>query len=443
MSIDRQTSWSAGSGQTLYKRGKAIIPGGTQLLSKRPEMFAPDVWPAYYSKAKGSIIWDLDGNQFIDMSIMAVGACVLGYADDDVDGAVIEAVKAGTTSSLNAPEEVELAELLLDMHPWFDMVRYARSGGEAMSIAVRAARAATKNDIVLFSGYHGWCDWYLAANLSNDEALDGQLMPGLEPAGVPRGLSGTAIPFHAGEIEEVESLLKTHSGKVAAVVIEPARGVMTNQSYLNKLRELATQNKVVLIYDEITTGFRLCPGGMHANLEAKPDVAVFAKSLANGYPMSAIVGKSWVMDAFQKTFVSSTNWTDRVGPVAALATIKKYVANNIHEHINHIGRGVQAIWVESAIRYGLEVNVSGIPSLAAFAFTADPQAQAKYAYFVRRMLDQGYLGFRQFKASAAHTVEDLEPYRAAVDTIFSELAGGVDLEGHAPAHNGFHRLTKE
>ena len=138
-----------------YRKAKKIIPGGVQLLSKRPEQFAPEIWPAYYSKAKGCRVWDLDGKEYIDMSIMAIGSCILGYADDEVDDAVVQAIRNGVSSSLNCPEEVELAELLIDLHPWFGMVRYARSGGEAMGLAVRIARAHTHRDIVMFSGYHG------------------------------------------------------------------------------------------------------------------------------------------------------------------------------------------------------------------------------------------------------------------------------------------------
>ena len=141
-----------GKGQKLYKHAKTLIPGGTQLLSKRPELFAPDVWPAYYSKAKGVNIWDLEGNKFVDMSIMGIGANILGYADDDVDCAVKEAIDMGVSSSLNCPEEVELAELLIELHPWAEMVRYARSGGEAMAMAVRIARASTGRELILFSG---------------------------------------------------------------------------------------------------------------------------------------------------------------------------------------------------------------------------------------------------------------------------------------------------
>ena len=200
----------SGKGQALYKKAKYMIPGGTQLLSKRPEMFAPDVWPAYYKKAKGCRVWDLDDNGYIDMSIMGIGANILGYADEDVDNAVINAIKNGSSSSLNCSEEVELAEILTEIHPWAQMVRYARSGGEAMAMAVRIARACTNRDIVLFSGYHGWQDWYLAANLGESDALDGQLIKGLEPKGVPRGLVGTALPFY---FQDIQNLSKTIRGK--------------------------------------------------------------------------------------------------------------------------------------------------------------------------------------------------------------------------------------
>jgi glutamate-1-semialdehyde 2,1-aminomutase len=171
------------------RKAQILIPGMTQLLSKRPDMFAPGVWPGYFSKAKGVEIWDLDGNRYIDMSIAGIGANVLGYADPDVDAAVRSAIDAGVSSSLNCPEEVELAELLCDLHPWADMVRYARTGGESMAIAVRIARAYTGKDKIAFCGYHGWHDWYLAANLGTENALGEHLLPGLSPIGVPKGLN--------------------------------------------------------------------------------------------------------------------------------------------------------------------------------------------------------------------------------------------------------------
>ena len=191
-------------------------------------------------------------------------------------------------------------------------------------IAVRIARAHTKRDTVAFSGYHGWCDWYLAANLGDEDALDGQLMPGLDPAGVPRGLKGTALPFHYNRLDELKAIVDAHRGELGAIVMEPQRGQAPDPGFLEAVRDIATDIGAVLIFDEVTTGFRMADGGIHLLLGINPDIAVFAKSMANGYPMAAIVGVGPVMEAAQSTFISSTNWTERVGTVAALATIRKF-----------------------------------------------------------------------------------------------------------------------
>src|SRR2546425_1770446 len=210
-------------GQQMAERARERIPGGTQLLSKRPEMFLPGQWPSYYSRAKGVEVWDLDGDKYVDMSYCGIGACVLGFADPDVDSAVRAAIESGTMTTLNCPEDVELADLLCELHPWADMVRYARGGGEAMAIAIRIARARTGRDKIAFCGYHGWQDWYLSANLANGDALDGHLLPGLEPAGVPRGLAGTALPFGYNKFEELKGIISTHRNDLAAIVMEPVR----------------------------------------------------------------------------------------------------------------------------------------------------------------------------------------------------------------------------
>jgi glutamate-1-semialdehyde 2,1-aminomutase len=439
--LDRFTS---GSGQRLYKRAKPLIPGGTQLLSKRPEMFAPDVWPAYYSKAKGCRVWDLDDNEYIDMSIMGIGANILGYADDDVDQAVMEAVKKGNSSSLNCPEEVELAELLIELHPWAHMARYSRSGGEAMAIAVRIARAHTNRDIVLFSGYHGWQDWYLAANLGENDALDGQLMPGLATRGVPRGLSGTALPFHFQDIQTLSNTIQGKEKQIAAIVVEPARGEEVSSEALVQLKDFASETGAVLIFDEITTGFRMCAGGIHLKYDINPDMAVFAKSISNGYAMAAIVGTERVMQAAQTTFISSTNWTERIGPTAAIATIKKYIKENVANHIIEIGNSVQKVWQKKADKHCLDVHISGIPTLGHFAFNGDNNREMM-TFFTIEMLKHGFLGFHQFKPSFAHTMQDVELYAAAVDKVFKKISDtrpGQLLQTPA-AHSGFTRLTKE
>jgi glutamate-1-semialdehyde aminotransferase len=226
-------------GIKLWNKAKKIIPGGTQLLSKRSEQFLPDQWPSYFKKAKGVKVWDLDGNVYLDMSSMGIGACILGYADVDVTKAVKRVITDGSMCTLNSPEEVELAELLIKLHPWAEMVRYTRTGGEATAVAVRIARAYTKKDKIAFCGYHGWHDWYLSANLANEKNLDGQLLPGLKPFGVPRGLTGTAIPFNYNKIDELEKIVDEND--IGTIIMEPQREHAPEKGFLKKLGKSQTK----------------------------------------------------------------------------------------------------------------------------------------------------------------------------------------------------------
>lgn len=434
------------TGQELYRKARLRIPGGTQLLSKRPEMLLPDQWPSYYSRASGSRIWDLDGNCFIDMSYSGIGSCVLGYADPDVDAAVKEAIGAGTMSTLNCPEEVELADLLCEIHPWADMVRYTRSGGEAMAVAERIARAYTGRDKIAFCGYHGWHDWYLAANLGSRNALEGHLLPGLSPAGVPRALAGTALPFHYNRIDELEQIAAQHGDELAAVVMEPVRNVSPENDFLEKVRAVANRCGAVLIFDEITAGWRLNSGGAHLLYGVSSDIAVFAKAISNGYPMAAVIGRNDVMQAAQDSFISSTYWTERIGPVAALATIRKHRALDVPARLIQAGAKVQEIWRDASERAGLAVTVSGFPPLAHFHIeTPDPQAAR--TLFTQLMLERGFLATNAFYANYAHSDADIQSYGEAVNASFLELAQAI-AAGTVPqalkgpvAHTGFYRLT--
>ena len=433
-------------GQELYKKAKQRIPGGTQLLSKRPEMFLPDQWPAYYASAKGVEVVDLDGNRYVDMGIMGVGACVLGYADAEVDGAVKAAIDNGVMCTLNAPEEVALAEILCELHPWAQMVRYARSGGEAMSVAVRIARAHTGRDKVAFCGYHGWTDWYLAANLGDIDALDGQLMSGLAPTGVPRSLRGTSIPFHYNRIDQLKAIVDSCRGSLAAIVMEPQRGQAPSSGFLENVRDIATETGAVLVFDEITTGFRMTAGGIHLLLGVRPDVAVFAKAIANGYAMAAVIGTEPVMQAAQSTFLSSTNWTERVGPAAALATIHKYRREKVERHLIRIGSLVMDGWRDAARSCGLALNSDGLPSLNHFSL-GHVDAVSLTTLFTQIMLGKGYLAYHQFKPSFAHQEHHVNGYLEAVKDAFSSLTdaireGDVKKRLRGPvARTGFYRLT--
>jgi glutamate-1-semialdehyde 2,1-aminomutase len=435
-----------GSGQLLYKRAKQLIPGGTQLLSKRPEMFLPEQWPSYYSKASGALVWDLDGNEYLDMAYNGIGACVLGYADPEVNAAVHAAVDAGSAATLNCPEEVELAELLCQLHPWADMVRYARSGGESMAIAVRIARASTGRDKVAFCGYHGWHDWYLAANLASDHALDGHLLSGLNPAGVPRSLEGTALPFHYNRIEELKEIVQSSPREIAAIVMEPVRSTLPEPGFLEEVRRIADETGAVLIFDEITVGFRLASGGAHLIFGVEPDMAVFAKAISNGYPMAAIIGRAQVMEAAQSSFISSTSWTDRIGPAAALATIKKHIREGVPEKLAVTGARVQKGWAEAASDPELRVAVSGTPPLPHLEFEY-PESRALGTLFTQLMLDRGILATRGFYPTYAHEPHHVDKYLTAVEEVFSLLATAIgsgeisDLLNGPVAHSGFQRLT--
>jgi glutamate-1-semialdehyde aminotransferase len=433
-------------GTALYRTAKQRIPGGTQLLSKRPEMFLPERWPTYYSRCKGISVWDLDGRKYRDFTICGVGACTLGYGDPDVDRAVAEAIKRGNMCTLNAPEEVALAELLCELHPWAQMVRYARTGGEAMAIAIRIVRAYSGKEKILFCGYHGWHDWYLAANLGKSHALDGQLLPGLEPRGVPRVMRGTAVPFHYNDPDAFVRLITRYRRELAAVVMEPVRSVWPQPRFLKTIRAVTREENIPLVFDEVTSGLRMVTGGIHLALGIMPDIAVLAKALGNGYPMAAVIGKEKVMQAAQKTFISSTYWTDRIGPAAALATLTKHRRNNAGAHLMRIGTKIQSGWKALCAKHGIPVTVTGIPPLGHWHIDL-PDSDRIHTALNKGMLDLGFLTSRAFYATMAHSDKAIHSYLRALDETLSQLSpyikrGAIAQTYPGPvAHTGFKRLT--
>jgi glutamate-1-semialdehyde 2,1-aminomutase len=444
-SAERTETSSAGDHAAEERRLLRRIPGGTQLLSKRPEQFAPGQWPRFYTRAKGVHIWDTDGREFVDMSLTGIGTCTLGYADDDVNAAVHSAVDRGSMSTLNCAEDLVLADLLVELHPWADMVRYARTGGEALAIAVRLGRAATGRSVVAFCGYHGWHDWYLAANLADDSELDGHLLPGLQPLGVARELNATALPFRYNDLADLERIVSEQGDHLAAIVMEPVRGSDPAPGFLQGVREIADRIGAVLIFDEVTSGLRMNTGGIHLTYGVIPDVAVLGKALGNGYPMAAVIGIGSVMNAAERSFISSTFWTELIGPVAAIATLNKHRALDVGARLNEIGTRVQQGWRAAAESAGLDIHISGIPPLSHLGFDHDPQPTA--TLYTQWMLDRGYLAGKAFYASYAHTDELIESYLDAVHEVFTLLAKAVQddsvlaqLRGPV-AHVGFTRLT--
>ena len=442
--ISRNEGATMGKGQKLWKRAKQIIPGGNMLLSKRAEMFLPDQWPAYFSKAKGCKVWDMDDNEYIDMSIMGIGTNTLGYGHPEVDDAVRSTIDNGNMSSFNCPEEVWLAEKLVELHPWADMVRLARSGGEANAVAIRIARAATGKDNVAICGYHGWHDWYLSANLGDDKNLAGHLLPGLEPNGVPKNLRGTAFPFKYNNFEELEALVNLHD--IGVIKMEVVRNMGPEDNFLHNVRKLATDRGIVLIFDECTSGFRETFGGLHKKYGVEPDMAMFGKALGNGYAITATIGRREIMEAAQTTFISSTFWTERIGPTAALKTLDVMERLKSWERITATGLTVRQGWQKLADTYDLKIDHWGLPALTGFTFQS-PDALAYKTLITQEMLAKGYLAGNSVYVCIEHSAEVVAGFFEALDPIFGlikECEEGRDvmslLKGPV-CHGGFKRLN--
>ena len=430
--------------QRTWSKAKSLIPGGNMLLSKRPELFLPSAWPTYYTKAKGCEIWDLNDNQYLELSLMGVGTNILGYANAEVDNEVVKSIHASNMSTLNSPHEVYLAEQLVSMHEWADMVRFARTGGEANAIAIRIARAFTQKDVIGICGYHGWHDWYLSCNLQNSANLNEHLLPGLSTRGVPDSLKDSVRTFSYNNIEEFDSII---DDKVAAIKMEVQRSSPPAPGFLEHIRKVCTAKNIILIFDECTSGFRETYGGLHLKYGINPDMAVFGKALGNGYPITCVLGKSKIMDIAQSTFISSTFWTDRIGSVAALKTLE--VMKNIQswKYITHIGELVRQGWHDLSMKYGLSINIGGISALSTFTFNSPQHLQYK-TYISQEMLKRGYLASNVLYTSIAHSEPIIQLYLSNLDPIFSKISsfesGKLDVMTYLETqvcHSGFKRLN--
>ena len=444
LDIERNEGATMNTGQKLWKRAQHVIPGGNMLLSKRPDQFLPEHWPAYFSKAHGCTVWDLDDNALTDMSIMGIGTNTLGYGHPKVDAAVAKTVRDGNMSTLNCPEEVYLAERLVAMHPWAEMARFARTGGEANAIAIRIARAATGKSKVAICGYHGWHDWYLAANLGTENTLAGHLLPGLEPNGVPENLRGSVLTFNYNRIDELEALISTN--ELGAIMMEVSRNIGPEDNFLQKVRDLATKHGIVLMFDECTSGFRQTFGGLHKMYGVEPDMAMFGKALGNGYAITAVLGKRSVMEAAQNTFISSTFWTERIGPTAALATLDVMEKTKSWEIITKMGQYITDQWNSIAKSTGITIKTSGLPALT--SFSVDSKFALEYKTLItQEMLKKSYLAGTSIYVATVHTKELVDRFITELEPVFTlikECEDGRDvrtlLDGPT-CSSGFKRLN--
>jgi len=405
------------SGTQLYNYAKTIIPGGNTLFSKRSELHLPDLWPAYFTKAKATYLWDLNGNKFLDM-FCAVGTNVLGYSNNKVNKSVINSINKSNMSTLNCPEEVYLAKAIIKHHPWSSMAKFTRGGGEANAVAIRIARSNTKKKNIAFCGYHGWHDWYLSSNLNSKKNLDEHLMSGLNYDGVPLNLKNTSFPFPYNDLKYLKKLISTK--KIGIIKMEVMRNLAPKNDFLKKVRKICDQKKIILIFDECTSGYRENMGGIHLKFKVNPDIAIFGKAIANGFALNAIIGKKKIMRRAENTFISSTFWGERAGYSAALATIKELNRLNAFKKVNSNGKKIKNIWLNLSKKYKVPINVMGTNAIPSFKFLENQSINK--TYLTREMLRNKILASNIIYVNIFHNQKILSKYEKILNQIFYNIA---------------------
>ena len=405
------------SGVSLYKYAKTIIPGGTTLFSKRSELHLPDKWPAYFIKAKKINVWDLKGSKYLDM-FCAVGTSVLGYSNEQVNKSVTENIHKGNMTTLNCPEEVYLSNEIIKHHPWASMAKFTRGGGEANTLAIRIARAYTKKQTVAFCGYHGWHDWYLSANINSKKNLDEHLMSGLNYEGIPENLKNTSFPFQYNDFEYLTKLINKKN--IGIIKMEVMRNIKPKNNFLQKVRNICNKKKIILIFDECTTGYRENMGGIHLNFRINPDLAIFGKALGSGFAINAIIGKKKIMQKSENTFISSTFWGERVGYTAALSSIKEFERLKIFKIIKKNGKIIKNIWTSISKKHKIPIKIMGTNAIPSFEFINN-HLQNK-TYLTQEMLKEEILATNLVYVNIFHNQKNLKKYAKVLDRIFHNIS---------------------
>ena len=410
--------------QAAFKRAEALIAGQTQLLSRHPSLYAFGVSPIYAEHAEGCRFRDLDGNEFIDM-LGGTGVIYLGYCHPEVDAAAIAQIRKGIAYPVNSVLELQLAELLTEAIPCAEMVRYAKGGGDANAVAVRIARAYTGRDKLLFCGYHGWHDWYIAANLEDPEQLSAHLLPGVPCAGVPKALAGSVIPFAYNDLEDIRRKLESNRGEVACVIMEAARSAQPAPGFLEGIREFCDAHDVLLIFDEVVTGFRYALGGAQEYFGVVPDMATFGKAVGNGYPISVIAGRREVMRAVETSFVSSSYWSEPASMAAAIAVQEIMRKDDVIPHVWEMGKRLQ----EGILKLGrdsqLPLTLEGLPPV--FSFGLGVEDPAPYQTLItQEMARRGVHMSGGIYIMFAHTAEDIDAVLSALKDVMPVLRKALD-----------------
>jgi len=414
----RNTGSKNSENQKLWERAKTIIPGGNMLISKRPELFLPLGWPTYFTKAKGIKIWS-EKKIYQDFCSMGVGTNLLGYGDSRVNEAVKKIIKNGNMSTLNAVEDIKLAEKLLQIHDWADMAKFARSGGEANAIAIRIARAASRKDKVAICGYHGWHDWYLAANLTSKKNLNNHLIKNLNPHGVPSNLKNTVFTFEYNNISSLKKVISEHD--IGIIKMEVKREEDPKNNFLQEVRKIADKKNIILIFDECTSGFRKTFGGLHKHYKVKPDMAMFGKALGNGYAITAVIGKRSIMESASTNFISSTMWTERIGTSAAIECLNVMENMKSWQKISQTGIWLKEQWKKLAKLHKLKIEIQGLDAIPNFIFKSQNHNSYK-TLITQELLKKNLLATNKIFISVLHNKKNLQNYLNEMDKVFSLIS---------------------
>jgi len=396
-----------------WRRAQRVIPLGTQTLSKSPTQFVQGVLPIYLDHGRGAHVWDVDGNEWIDYP-MALGPVILGYCEPVVDDAIRDQLARGITFTLMHPLEVEVAERIVALCPGVEAVRFAKSGSDAMSGAIRAARAITERDVVLVGGYHGWHDWYIGTTTRD--------------RGVPKTVADLTDTFAFNDIESLVAAFDRHGEQVAAVVLEPAGATVPEPGYLEQLIEVAHARGALVVFDEVITGFRLAPGGARERYSVEPDISCYGKALGNGMPIAAVGGSWQVMRVFEDIFFSGTHGGEALALAAARAVLDVLadgsVLHTIEERGSRLLDGLgDAI---TAHDVGHLVSVGGEPQRAVVGF-AGTDALITKSFVQQTLAQHGILFNGSMFICSRHTDDDISRTLVAFDDAFAALRGESDV----------------
>ena len=401
--------------EALLERALKTIPLGSQTFSKSRTQYPFGVSPYFITKAKGSRVWDADGNEYIDF-VNSLCAVTLGYNDPDVTAAVRAQLEDGVIFSLPHPLEMQVAEKIVEMVPCAEMVRFGKNGSDATSGAIRLARAYTSRDHVAVCGYHGWQDWYIGSTARN--------------LGVPRSTRDLTHTFTYNDINSLHKIFTDHPGQVAAVILEPMNTTEPKNDFLNSVKELAHQQGSVLVFDETITGFRYSNGGAQEYFGVTPDLATFGKGLANGYPVSAVAGKAEIMRLMEEIFFSFTFGGEALSLAAALATMTKLQKEPVIETVKTQGSrlldGLKGLLVEH--RVGHLLSVTGHPSWS-FVLFRDSERYNQWeikTLFLQEMFSRGILTLGTHNISYSHSDQDIQRLLTAYAEVLPIIRDAVD-----------------